>query len=69
MNDFCPDDAICPDDPTCMECGNICKKSEIVWTGDQNSYKGWELWCYCDRCKVDTFHRMISVEEYLKNEK
>jgi hypothetical protein len=42
MNDFCPDDAICPDDPTCMECGNICKKSEIVWTGDQNSYKGWD---------------------------
>jgi hypothetical protein len=69
MNDFCPDDAICPDDPTCMECGNICKKSEIVWTGDQNSYKGWELWCYCDRCKVDTFHKMISVDEYLKNEK
>jgi hypothetical protein len=69
MNDFCPDDAICPDDPTCMECGNICKKSEIVWTGDQNSYKGWELWCYCDRCKIDTFHKMISVDEYLKNEK
>ena len=69
MNDFCPDDAICPDDPTCMECGHICKKSEIVWTGDQNSYKGWELWCYCDLCKVDTFHKMISLDEYLKNEK
>lgn len=55
----CPADAMCLDEPTCMECGNICKKTEIVWTGDEESYEGFELWCYCDNCKIDTFHKLV----------
>lgn len=59
MNSFAPDDAICLDNPTCMNCGRMCKKTEYVWTGDHNSYKGWELWCYCEHCKTETFHRLV----------
>ena len=60
---FCPDDAICSDEPTCMYCGKICDKVEYVWTGDKNSYKGFELWCYCDKCKTDTFHKLIKNKQ------
>ena len=60
MNDwYCPDDAICPDEPTCMICGKKCDITEVVWTGDDESYEGFELWCYCKHCKTDTFHKMI----------
>ena len=55
MEKYCPDDAVL-EEPTCQWCGRICKKNEVVWTGDANSYKGWELWCYCPHCKTDTFH-------------
>lgn len=41
MNDYLPDDAICLEEPTCMECGRECSTTEYVWTGDSNSYKGW----------------------------
>ena len=49
------------EDPTCMNCGRLCKKNEIVWTGDTESYEGFELWCYCEYCKIDTFHKLVKV--------
>ena len=58
-----PDDAFCPEEPTCSECGRICDTIEIVWTGDSNSYKGFELWCYCEYCETDTFHRLIKSKK------
>ena len=39
-DDYAQDDAFCPDEPTCQHCGKICKRTEVVWTGDRNSYKG-----------------------------
>ena len=59
-----PADAILPDEPTCMYCGKICKTTECVWTGDDESYGGWEMWCYCPDCDADTFHKMIKDEEH-----
>lgn len=70
MKDWqCPADAICPDEPTCMYCGRKCEKTEVVWTGDDESYAGFELWCYCEHCKTDTFHKLIkqpTMEEKIK---
>ena len=63
MNDYLPDDAICLEEPTCMECGQECKTTEYMWTGDENSYKGWELWCYCEHCKIDTFHKLVKAQK------
>lgn len=40
-------------DAVCMECGGICDRWEEVDTGFGGP---WELWCYCPRCKVETFH-------------
>ena len=63
MNDYLPDDAICLEEPTCMECGRKCSTTEYVWTGDSNSYKGWELWCYCKDCDVETFHKLVKAQK------
>ena len=60
---YAPDDAFCPDEPTCQYCGKICERTEVVWTGDENSYKCWELWCYCEECKTDTFHPMVKYRK------
>ncbi len=63
MEDWmCPADAVCPEEPTCMECGKVCSRTEVVWTGDSESYAGFELWCYCEDCQTDTFHRMVKDE-------
>lgn len=40
-----------------MMCGKDCEITETVYTGDEESYKGWEFWCYCENCKIDTFHK------------
>lgn len=67
MEDWnCPGDAVIAEGPTCMYCGRICDTMEVVYTGDDESYAGFELWCYCDHCKADTFHRMIKKEDYDK---
>lgn len=63
MNDFCPEDAICLEEPTCMMCGRECSTTEYVWTGDSNSYKGWELWCYCKDCDIETFHKLVKLQK------
>ena len=56
-----PDDAICPDEPTCMYCGKICGATEVIYTGDDDSYAGFELWCRCDDCQEDTFHKIVKM--------
>ncbi len=40
----------------CMECEKDCDVVETVWTGDEESLRGWEVWCYCPSCDVETFH-------------
>lgn len=59
MIDFPPEDAICNEEPICMYCGEFCHNTEMVFTGDNDSYAGFELWCYCDKCQTDTFHKVI----------
>lgn len=53
-----PSDAVLPDS-TCIWCGKDCKKNEVVQTGNNESYEGFELWCYCDDCNTDTFKKII----------
>jgi len=38
--------------PICMWCGEECNVTEVVDIG-MGEY---ELWCYCPKCEVDTFH-------------
>lgn len=40
----------------CMDCGKDCSTYETVWTGDEQSLRGWDVWCYCRECDVETFH-------------
>ena len=55
-----PFDAILPNS-TCIYCGNDCEKNEVVWTGDNNSYEGFELYCYCEHCKIDSFKKITKA--------
>ena len=57
-----PDDAICPDEPTCIYCGKICSTTEVVYTGDDDSYGGFE--CWCDDCQKDMFHKIMKDKEH-----
>ena len=60
MERECPSDAIIPE-PTCIWCGRICEKNEVVWTGSSESYAGNELWCYCKYCKTDMFKKITKA--------
>lgn len=51
-------DYILPD-ATCMDCGRICETWEFIYTGDNETLDGYELWCYCPVCRIDTFHKPI----------
>ena len=43
-------------EPLCMECGEYCKTYEIHnWMKDDE-----EMWCWCDKCQIDTFHQPIN---------
>lgn len=49
----------------CMECGGTDGPSEFVYTGDEESLDGWEVWFSCDRCRNaglphETFHRIFA---------
>lgn len=67
-NDWeCPEDAICVDEPRCMYCGRLCDKTEVVYTGNEESYAGFEGWCYCEYCKTNTFHKMIKRQNIETN--
>lgn len=46
------------EDNTCMYCGKHCDKAELINTGDDESFEGFEVWCWCDDCKVDTFYKI-----------
>ena len=59
--EFIPDDAVIPK-PTCIYCCRECKKNEVVWTGDSNSYDGFELWCYCEHCETDMFKKITKID-------
>lgn len=50
-------DMIMPE-PICMYCGRLCETTEVIHTGDEETYKGFECWCYCEHCKKDTFHKI-----------
>lgn len=39
-------------EPICCICGNICKIYEIHMQDEQ-------MWCWCEKCKFDTFHEPI----------
>ena len=44
--------------PMCMICQKECDNTEVVWTENEESYKGYELWCYCPECNVETFKQL-----------
>jgi len=39
-------------EPTCMICGELC--DIVEWIKDNGEY---ELWCWCKKCEIDTFHQ------------
>lgn len=43
-------------DPICMICGKECDITEVVSVASLGHGPPLELWCYCEKCKVDTFH-------------
>lgn len=43
----------------CMECGELCDIVETHNFGTSNE----EVWGYCKKCKIDTFHSSIITEE------
>lgn len=43
-------------EPTCMICGDVCEVYEIHHKDDQ-------MWVWCKKCKVDTFHQPIGKTE------
>ena len=46
----------CYPDPICQDCGEECDRTEELYTGDEASKDGIELWCYCKPCDTETFH-------------
>lgn len=45
-------------EPDCMWCQKQCANTEVIWTQDEESYKGYELWCYCPECDIETFKKI-----------
>ena len=43
-----------PPDSVCMMCSEICDTWEHVDIGMGEH----ELWCYCEKCDVETFHKL-----------
>lgn len=43
--------------PICMDCGNECETWEVLRPEDVTGDKH-EMWCYCEKCKIDTFHEI-----------
>lgn len=52
-------------DPICQDCGKKCEKNEEVLTLWPD---GIELWCYCPRCDIETFHVIPKGEAFNKPE-
>jgi hypothetical protein len=53
----------------CMECGELCNISEDVETLPTAYNRGLELWCYCSKCDVETFHAIPDEFNYLISHK
>lgn len=47
----------------CMHCSQVCDIWEEVDVGGGE----WELWCYCKKCKLDTFHPAIKEDHENKS--
>lgn len=39
---------------TCMICGEVCDIVEYINTPI-------EMWCYCKKCDIDTFHKPLNA--------
>jgi len=37
--------------PYCVNCGCTDGPSELLYTGDEDSLDGWEIWFSCDKCR------------------
>lgn len=46
-------------DPICMMCGEWCNTWEIVEIGTEDE----ELWCFCEKCDIDTFRPFLKKEK------
>jgi hypothetical protein len=44
-------------DPVCQMCGKNCERCEEV-----KVEIGHELWCYCLKCDIETFHPIVMTE-------
>lgn len=44
--------------PICQDCGELCEQVEEVDIGGGNEpgYSYIELWCYCQKCDLETNH-------------
>jgi len=49
----------------CMSCGDICSTTEHVDIG-MGEY---ELWCWCPKCEIDTFHQLPIEFRYRRKNK
>lgn len=54
----CADEGLEEIDYSCMECGGVPDVVETIHTGDGNSLRGWEVWCYCRKCDCETFKQI-----------
>lgn len=61
MNYIDDNDSVEYPEPICMHCGALCDITEEIYTGDLESYKGIEVWCYCKKCRADTFHAIKEI--------
>ena len=44
----------------CQECGEDCETWEAVCivagVHESKNPKDWKIWCYCEKCDIETFH-------------
>lgn len=52
---FPPEDTYYPDS-RCMMCSKVCETWEVICTGDEDAYEGFEVWAYCRECDCETLH-------------
>lgn len=45
----------------CMECFKECTDTELVHTGDDESFEGYEVRSWCNDCQVETFHKIREI--------
>jgi hypothetical protein len=45
-------------DPICQHCAGYCSTTEVVSTLHVG---GWELWCYCEACDIETNHPPVEA--------